>query len=59
MQGGGRTDADPFRYLQYLKWTERWVGIGVDRYKSGKCGCEGLPRDQIDGGNLHPEIGRI
>ena len=29
---GGRTDADPFRYLQYLEWTERRFGIGVAGY---------------------------
>ena len=56
---GGRMDADPFIYLLYPERTERRVGIGVEGYDSGKCGCRGLPRDQIDGENLHAEIRRV
>ena len=50
---GWRTDADPFGYLQYPERTEQRVGIGVEGGESVKCECMGLPRYQIDGGNIH------
>ena len=51
--GGGCTDANPFRCLQYQERAERRVGIGVEEVGTVKCGFGGLPRDQVDGGNLH------
>ena len=40
---GGRTDSDPFWYLQYPEQTERQVGIVVKGGGAIKCGCGGLP----------------
>ena len=56
---GGRMDADPFQDLQYPKRTERQICISVERDESGECGCRGLPRDQIYGGDLHAETFRL
>ena len=59
---GGRTDANPFRYLQYTErkeQTKRRVVISVEGDGSVKCGCGVLPRYQIDGGNIHTEIGWV
>ena len=58
---GGRGERVPIRFETYNipKWSERRDGISVERDEPGKRGYWGLPRDQIDRGNLPAVFSRV
>ena len=56
---GGRTDTNPFRYLQYLEHIERRVGISIEGDGAIKCGFGGLLEDKTVKLQLHKEVSQV